>query len=117
MTKYGAETVQEDLEIAANYELTAVVVHVGNILGGHYYTMARVETEQDDNEDEEEEESSWVLLNDNQVLQQEEENVLGIASGYEAKSRRVDKYGIGESLRSSATGYILFYSRVEDSNQ
>eukprot|EP01039_Chlorochromonas_danica_P008102 gene8099-8937_t len=119
MAKYGTEKVQEDLEITANYELTAVVVHVGNILGGHYYTMARVETaDLNDNEDEEEdeEENSWVLLNDNQVLQQEEENVLGIASGYEAKSRRVGKYGIGESLRSSATGYILFYSRVEDSS-
>lgn len=71
---------------------------------GHYYSAVK-ESHAD---------KEWTLFNDHVVQRVDEESVLRVAAGIEPRAPLLDRYGkLGERLRNSATGYLLFYTRME----
>lgn len=74
-------------EKAGRYELTGIIVHAGGCsTSGHYYAYVKVH-------------GRWFLFDDSNVAGVEEEEI---------------KEALFSSVKSKKTGYLLFYSAVDD---
>jgi hypothetical protein len=90
-----------------SYALSAAIIHEGTLQSGHYFTAVKAQDAA--------EEPSWVLLNDQHVQAADEASILRVTGGIEAKtsSPLLDRYQVAKQFKSSATGYLLFYTRQQ----
>lgn len=101
LSQYGVPESEEGSNKEANYRLDGVIIHEGNLRSGHYYAAVRSSDKR------------WAVYNDHMVSFADEEFILQVASGLKPISSLVERYGrFGSEVKVSATGYILFYSRL-----
>lgn len=97
---------------AGIYDLTAIVVHEGNLETGHYYTFVKVPLQYAEHRTCSSDRFIWVKCNDQQVTPvSREEDVLQVARGLR-KSRTTNT--IFQKLLdndTSTNAYLLFYTQ------